>query len=253
MKKILEHILNLLENGKFLSFFAISLLVFVLIGDTRRYVFDSIYSARTFSEIGAEWVNITALFACLAAVGVAIGLVVLYLVRKKLTFPLIALTDGISGVLSLLILVFTPKILGLTAKSASLQTLAAASVFVILFLSTVAIVSAVFSLGAHVFIVVRYDNRYAANVVVAGLVLAVLPAVSVASLGGSYRIFLYAVGGLSVLLGLANGILDKKTTLWENGTVECGNVGKICFGFILVAAVAVIASLAATVEYFVKL
>lgn len=253
MNKILEHMRSLLENGKFLSFFLVSVLTFALIGDTRRYVFDSICSAQTFAGIGADWVNITALFACFAVVGVAVGLIVLYLVSKKLTFRTVSTVDGIAGAISLLILVFTPKILGLTAKSASVQTLAVASTFVILFLSTVATATAVFSLGAHVLIVVRYDSRYAANVVAAGMILAVLPAVVVASLGASYRLFIGIVGGLTVLLAILNGIFEKKTTLWEDGSVACGKTGKICFAFILVAAIAVIVSLAATVEYFVKL
>ena len=166
---------------------------------------------------------------------------------------MIALTDGISGVLSLLILVFTPYTLQLTAPTQNLQNLSVIATFVILVLSTVATASAVFSLGAHVLIVVRYDNRYAANVIAAGMVLAVFPAVLVASLGGSYRIFVGILGGLAVLLGTLNGIFDKKTTLWEDGTVIFGKTGKVCFGIILVAAVAVIVSLAATVEYFVKL
>lgn len=240
----MNKVLNSLKNNKYITLLIACMLTFAYMGGTRKYIYDNCSKVFSFARFGSSWFNLSIGISVLMAVAICVGVAVMFLLRKKITMNVVVFGYGISCIISIFVLIFTPYNLQLLSPTTQLDTFATITMLaaMVFGLTTTAVLSA--SLSAHIVLALDDEKLIAAIIVVSTIVLSTI----LASLAVAFNWSLQIYFGVLTLLLFIFHIINSVTKSERENNICVKEVTVIWVNFAIVIAIAVIAIIAVLVS-----
>lgn len=245
MKKVLE---NLRKNKYFTLFFAI-MLMFAYMGGARKYIYDNCTKIFDLSRMGSPWFNLSAGFAVLMAIAVCVGVLLAFLLRKKISIDWVIAGYGLGGVVSVLTLLFTPYNLQILSPSTQLDAFATVTFIAVFVFSLVTVVLLSAAISSHILIATHQTGMIAIIVSCAEIAIATLFICLSVAFNWSLQIYLIVLTALLLVFYTVN-VFDKSGE--EKLRLADIKINWLLVGIVIAVVVAAIISVLASSAVLVE-
>ncbi|MGN0797341.1 MAG: hypothetical protein ACI4M5_03960 [Christensenellales bacterium] len=134
----------------YVAAFVASLILLIICAQLRRYIYDNINAAFTFGRLGMERLSISTLVPILLAVGVAVGALGVFLLRKKITHKTVNIACLVASVCLAVTLIFTPYNIQLLAPDQNLQNVTSFNLIAVIVFATITVAVLSFEIGSYI-------------------------------------------------------------------------------------------------------
>ena len=145
----------------YVATFVASLILFIICGELRRYIYDNINAAFTFGRLGADQLSISTLVPILLAVGVALGALGVFILRKKVCHKTVNIACLIASVCLAVTLIFTPYNIQLLAPDQNLQNVTSFNLIAVIVFATVTAAVLSFEVGSYILLTSNGNSKRA--------------------------------------------------------------------------------------------
>ncbi|MGN0788974.1 MAG: hypothetical protein ACI4MY_03470 [Christensenellales bacterium] len=145
----------------YVATFVASLILLIICGDLRRYIYDNINASFTLIRLGAEKISVSTLVPILLAVGVALGALGVFLLRKKVSHKTVNTACIIASVCLAVTLIFTPYNIQLLAPDQNLQNVTSFNLIAVIVFATVTAAVLSFEVGSYILLTSNGNSKRA--------------------------------------------------------------------------------------------
>lgn len=236
---------NKLKQGKYLSLFMASLLLFTYLAGARYYLYENIYKAFNLGNLGAfgAKLHVSVLLPVLMTAGVLLGALFAFLTRKKVNMKTSVTLYTWSALFVIAFCFFTPYHLQLLLPAQILQNLAMINCIAVMVFSAVAVALLSWSVFTHLNVLGISCGSTCGVTAVVCVLLGFLVAVTAVCFQASFRGCVMLYTGILFLVNILCTLFDMKSDLSGEKNGERRFVSRFALAAFLMVAALVIGAL----------